>query len=207
MRRHLRACLVGSAVAALLLMLATSTLAQDAQVRGEVHDEWDNPIEGATVRAESSEGGAPGNATADADGEFLITGLDSQNYSFTARAAGYQGVRLRETRIREGAGSNRPLSIELSVLQRGISFDDETTFVSDPAGTTITFDDDGTFEFEDAGGEGMGTYGIEELTATLVVREYDGPEGKFSISDPLMAEFADKELTNFMMGDQKLMKK
>jgi hypothetical protein len=99
------------------------------------------------------------------------------------------------------------LSIELSVLQRGISFDDETTFVSDPAGTTITFDDDGTFEFEDAGGEGMGTYGIEELTATLVVREYDGPEGKFSISDPLMAEFADKELTNFMMGDQKLMKK
>ena len=205
MNRCFRTCLIGSTLGVLMLALAAPSFAQDARMTGTVFDEWENPIEGATVRAEGTEGGAPGSATTGANGEFLIEGLDSESYNFTFRAAGYQGVRQSGTRVRTGA-VNRPLTAELSVLQRGVSFEDETTFVSDPPGTTINFDDDGTFEIEDADGEGHGTYGIEQTTATLVVREHDADD-KFSISDPLIAEFSSEDLTNFMIGNDKFIKK
>ena len=204
MDRCLRTCLTGAALGVLMLLLVAPSFAQDARMTGTVFDEWENPIEGATVRAEGTEGGAPGSATTDAGGEFVIEGLDSENYNFPFRAAGYQGVRQSGTRVRTGA-VNRPLTAALSVLQRGVSFEDETTFVSDPPGTTINFDDNGTFEIENADGEGHGTYGIEQTTATLVVREHDA-EGKYSINDPLVAEFASEDLINFMIGNDKFMK-
>ena len=207
MRRHLRACLVGSAVAVVLLMVATSTLALAGQpvnqARGLVQDEYGNPIKGATVAADLGDDRAPLSATSGDNGDFLFTLQDSPTFTFTERVAGYQGARIRAAGL---LGIPRPMVFELPALPMGLPLPSRTAFVSDPAGTIITFEDDGTFSFEDVDGEGTGTYGRQELTAALVVREYDGPNNKFSISEPLTAEFADQNFTSFMLGDQKLVK-
>ena len=198
MRQHLRACAVGSGVAALSLMLVAPSWAQ-GRVRGQVTDEYDNPISDATILAEAS--GAASDATTDDNGRFLVLGLSGET-TFTVTAPGY--VSIRTAAIIRRLGENRPIDFELPVLPSGGRFRSETTFVSDPPGTTISFDEDGTFEFEDAEGEGEGTYGFQGTNAELVVRRYDGPDDKFSITEPIMIQFADDRFTSFMMGDQKL---
>ena len=200
MRQHLRACVVGSGVAALSLILVAPSLAQ-GRVRGQVTDEYDNPIPGATIAAEAP--GAESTATTDDNGRFLFLGLSGEK-TFTATAPGYVGIRTTAT-IRR-LGENRLISFELPVAASGGRFRSETTFVSDPPGTTFSFDEDGTFEFEDTEGEGEGTYGFQGTNAELVVRRYDGPDDKFSIAEPITIQFADDQLTSFMMGDQKLVK-
>ncbi len=200
MRQHLRACAVGSGVAALSLMLVAPSLAQ-GRLRGQVTDEYDNPISGATIVAESSRSAS--NSTTDNNGRFLFLGLSGEK-TFTATAPGYVGIRTMAT-IRQ-LGDNRPINFELPVAESGGRFGSDTTFVSDPPGTTISFDEDGTFEFEDAEGEGEGTYGIQGTNAELVVRRYDGPDDKFSIAEPITIQFDDDRFTSFMMGDQKLVK-
>ncbi len=198
MRQHRGACAVGSVVAALSLMLVAPSLAQ-GRVRGQVTDEYDNPIPGATIVGEAS--GAASTTTTDDNGRFQFLGL-SGVYTFTATAPAYVGIRTTATIRRLGV--NRPINFELPVAASGGRF--RSTFVSDPPGTTISFDEDGTFEFEDAEGEGEGTYGIQGTNAELVVRRYDGPEDKFSIAEPITIQFADDQFTSFMMGDQKLVK-
>ena len=89
MRQHLRACVVGSGVAALSLMLVAPSVAQ-GRVRGQVTDEYDNPIPGATIAAEGS--GAPSTTTTDDNGRFQFLGLSGE-YTFTATAPGYVGIR------------------------------------------------------------------------------------------------------------------
>ncbi len=200
MRQHLRACVVGSGVAALSLMLVAPSVAQ-GRVRGQVTDEYDNPIPGATIAAEAS--GAASTTTTDDNGRFQFLGLSGE-YTFTATAPGYEGIRTTAT-IRQ-LGDNRPIDFELRVAASGWRFRSETTFVSDPPGTTISLDEDGTFDFEDAEGEGEGTYGIQGTNAELVVRRYDGPDDKFSIAEPITIQFDDDRFTSFMMGDQKLVK-
>ena len=201
MRQHLRACAVGFGVAAFSLMLVAPSLAQ-SRVRGRVTDEYDNRITNATIVAEGS--GTESTANTDDSGRFTFLLDRSGEYRFTASAPGYGGVRTT-TSIKR-LGENRPINFELPVQPTGGLFRSAETFVSDPPGTTISFDEDGTFEFEDAEGEGEGTYGIQGTDAELVVRKYDGPDDKFSIAEPITIQFADQQLASFTMGDQKLVK-
>ena len=198
-----RSWFVVSAVAALSLTLAVPSLAQ-GRVRGEVEDEYGNPIAGVTIAGKPFDAHEPKSATTDDEGRFGMMAVSAGQWLFTASAEGYVTVELT-TKV-SWLELNR-FNFELGVAPTGGRFRTTTTFVSDPAGTTITFEEDGTFAFEDAEGEGMGTYGIDELTAALVVRKYDGPDDKFSISDPLVAEFSNRQLRSFMMGDQKLVRK
>ena len=200
MRQHLRACAVGSGVAALSLMLVAPSVAQ-GRVRGQVTDEYNNRIPGATMAAEAS--GAVLTTTTDDNGRFQFLGLSGE-YTFTVTAPGYEGIRTTAT-IRQ-LGDNRPINFELPVAASGWHFRSETTFVSDPPRTTISLDENGTFEFEDAEGEGEGTYGIQGTNAELVVRRYDGPDDKFSIAEPITIQFANDQFISFMMGDQKFVK-
>ena len=198
MRQYLRAFAVGSGVAALSLILVASSLAQ-GRVRGQVTDEYDNPIPGATVAAEGS--GSASNATTDDNGRYLFLGLSGE-LTFTVTAPGYVSIFTTRTVRFE----NRPLDFELPAAASGQRFRSETTYVSDPPGTTVSFDEDGNFKFEDSEGDGEGTYGMQGLNGELVVRKYDGPDDKFSIADPITIQFADEPLTSFMLGDQKLVK-
>lgn len=193
-----------SLAAALGIASAAPALAQSV-VRGEVKDEWGNAIAKASVLAEPESSGGSQTTTADDDGRFQFVGLASGPWAFTVTADGYQGVRVRAN-VQQG--QNRPMTVDLPVVPSGSRFRSTTRFVAEPGGQpTITFEENGTFRFEDAQGEGEGTYGINELTAELVIREYDGPPNKFSIATPIVVEFSDKMFTSLVMDGQKLVKK
>ena len=100
MRQHLRACAVGSWVAAFSLMLVAPSLAQ-SRVRGQVTDEYDNRIPSATIVAEHSGSGVVSTATTDDNGRFTFLRLSGE-YTFTATAPEYGGVRTAATIRRLG---------------------------------------------------------------------------------------------------------
>ena len=63
------------------------------------------------------------------------------------------------------------------------------------------------FEFEDANGGGEGTYGIVELSAVMVIRDYDGPGDTYSVNEPVVVMFADDQFTSLTWSDTSLVKK
>ena len=67
----------------------------------------------------------------------------------------------------------------------------------------IRFREDGTFEFEDAEGEGEGTYGIADLSLVLIIREYDGPDDKFSFSQPVTVTAPNDQFLSLMWGERR----
>ena len=197
----------------LLLFLTVSvvlSLVADAgaqgRTMGEVTDEWGNGLEGASVVAEPD--GATGgvqDTTTDDDGEFLFVGLARGRWSFTATMDGYQGLR-QITNISQ-LNSNRPIEFELPVLASGGRFRERTEFEAEGGLPKFRFEEDGAFEFEDADGEGEGTYGIVEESAVLVVRDYDGPDDKFSVATPVIVQFGDSMFTSLTHDGMELPKK
>ena len=205
MRYVLRRCLWSSLVVAVGLSLAASAGAQ-GRTRGEVTDEWGNGLEGATVTAEpEGASGAPQETTADDNGEFMFVGLPNGRWSFTALMEGYQGLR-QITNVSQ-LNNNRPLEFELPVLASGGRFRERTEFEAEGGTPKFRFEEDGSFEFEDADGEGEGNYGTVEQSAILVVRDYDGPDDKFSIAAPLVLQFSDAMFTSVTYDGAELSKK
>ena len=201
----LRLSLAGLAVAIMVALVASNASAQ-AVVRGQVTDEWDNPLEGVTIIAESTEGegGAPPTVTTDSDGRFQFLGLSSTRHGFTFTLDGYQGI-LRSANVSQS--NNPPITIELEVVPTGPRFRGDSEFQAEGGTPRIKFGEDGTFEFEDADGEGEGTYGIAELSAVMVVRSYQGPDEKYSVNEPVVVTFASDQFTSLTWGDATLTKR
>ncbi len=199
-----RSCLRLLTTVATVLSLAATAGAQ-GRTAGEVTDEWGNGLEGATLLAEPD--GAAGGAqetTADDKGEFMFVGLPSGRWSFTATMNGYQGLR-QIMNVRQ-LGTNN-VEFELPVLPSGGRFRERTEFEAEGGTPTFRFEEDGTFEFEDADGEGEGTYGMVEQSAVLIVRDYDGPDDKFEVKTPVIVEFGDAMFTSLTHGGIQLPKK
>lgn len=188
-------CLVGAA----------ATAGAQSRTRGEVTDEWDNPLAGVTVTAEPTGPGSPQTAVTDEDGRFEFGLLSSGDWFFTAEVDGYQGVRQRAAISQ--LSQNRPVNFELPALPSGGLFRERTEFEAEGGTPRFRFDDDGTFEFEDAEGEGEGTYGIVELAAVLVVREYDGPDDKFNVQSPVVVAFGDAMFASMTYDGAQLQKR
>ena len=74
------------------------------------------------------------------------------------------------------------------------------------AAPKLKLNEDGTFEFEDAEGEGEGTYGIVDLSAILVVRDYDGPDDKFSVRQPVTITAPNDQFLSLTWGEATLRK-
>ena len=199
-----RSHLVSWVTIGLVLSVAASAGAQ-GRVRGEITDEWANPLEGVTVLAEPTGFGSPKTTTTDEDGRYQFLGLTTGEWSFTATLDGYQGLRQADN-IRQ-AGTIPPMDFEMPVVATGGRFRDRTEFEAEGGTPRFRFEEDGTFEFEDAEGEGEGTYGIVELNATLIVRDYDGPDDKFSLNTPVVVEFADQQLSSLTHDGVQLPKK
>ena len=70
----------------------TVSAGAQGRLRGEITDEWDNPLEGVTVLAEPTVSGAPQTTMTDDDGRFQFLGLVTGDWSFTATLDGYQGL-------------------------------------------------------------------------------------------------------------------
>lgn len=198
-------CVRSLVLVAVFASLAASAGAQ-GRTLGEVTDEWNNGLEGATVLAEpDGASSGPQTTMTDSDGEFMFVGLSTGRWSFTVTLDGYQGIRVASN-VRQ-LGTNRPIEFELPVLPFGSRFGERTEFEAEGGTPKFRFEDDGAFEFEDAEGEGKGTYGIVDLNAILTVRDYDGPDDKFSISTPVVVEFGDKMFTSMTHDGVALPKK
>ena len=161
-----------------------------ARVRGEVSDEWGNAIEGAQVIGRR-EGADPRTTDTNDDGRFNLTNLPSGDYVLEFHADGYTptGVAMYLDQ-RDARQPQRPLEIELVASPPGSRLRDDVEFESADGRLKLELKGDGKFEFEDADGEeGEGTYGIVELEAQLTVRDYDGDDDKYSISQPVVLTF------------------
>ncbi len=162
-----------------------------ARVRGEVTDEWGNPIEGAQVIGRR-EGADPRTTNTNDDGRFNLTNLVSGDYVLEFHAAGYTptGVAMYLDQ-RDARQPQRPLEIELVAAPVGSRLRDDAEFESADGRLKLELKGDGKFEFEDADGEeGEGTYGIVELEGRLTVRDYDGDDDKYSLDAPIVITFA-----------------
>ena len=215
MRPHLRP-MVSLVTIGFVLSVAASAGAQSL-TRGQITDEWDNPLEGVTVVADRPGSALRQTTTTDEDGRFqfleLALGdtpflrrdasprwslqglaLVSADWSFTATLDGYEGIR-QVVGIGQ-LGGDRPLHFKLPVVATGGRFGASTEFEAEGGTPRFRFEEDGTFEFEDAGGEGEGTYGLVALAAILSVRDYEGPDDTFNITTPVVVEFGDQLMTS-----------
>ena len=187
----------------LSLMLTVDILAQ-GRVRGQVTDDWGNPIEGATVLAELEESAATPTSTSDGNGRWALMIRSSGTYTFTITADGYQGAQVRVgVQLRK---ATRPVDVELAALASGGRLRTDTEYQAEGGTPKLTFHEDGTFVFQDTQGKGEGTYGIQERTAELVVRKYDGPDDKYTITTPVTVQFANDQFTSLAWGDVTLPK-
>lgn len=195
---------VAAAAAALGIALGAAARAEaQGSKRGQVTDEWDNPLEGATVTAEpAGASGTPQTTTTDDDGNFSFIGLGSGDWAFTVLLDGYQG--LQQVANVRRTGQTRPLRFEMPARPAGGRFRERTEFRAAGGTPRFRFEEDGRFEFEDGEGEGEGTYGIVERNAFLVVREYDGPDDRFSLRTPVVVEFANDQFTSMTWGGEQL---
>ena len=191
------------------VLVSSGFLVSDARgqgrVQGEVTDKWGNGLAEVQIAVERTDGGGSYSAVTEDDGDYIILGLQSGNYEITFTLDGYQGVLVAEN-VRSSSGPR--LDVELEALPSGGRLRGEQEFEAEGGSPKIKFKEDGIFEFEDAEGEeGEGTYGVVELSALLVVRDYDGDDDKYSVSDPVVVTFANDLFTSLTWEGATLRKK
>ena len=205
MRRPLLSTVVAAVAFGIVLGAAASSEAQGVK-RGQVTDEWDNPLEGVTVIADPA--GADGTqqtTTTDDGGNFSFIGLGTGDWAFTVLLDGYQG--LQQVADVRRLGQTRPLSFEMPARPAGGRFRERTEFRAEGGTPRFRFEEDERFEFEDEDGEGEGTYGIVGLSAVLTVREYDGPDDRFDLQTPVVVEFPNDLFTSATYNGVQLQKR
>ncbi len=191
------------AVVLVLAALMTVGVMAQSMIRGQVTDEWGNALKGVSVVAQSAGGGSPKDDTTDDDGNFRFPNILGE-FTFEFRLKGYQPLRIAESV--SGMRMNRPLMMKMPVLSTGNRFRDDTDFEVEGGLPKIQFKADGNFDFEDADGEGEGTYGIVELECFMVVRDYDGPDDRYSVNEPVVGTFSNDRFTDMMWGETELAK-
>ncbi len=196
-----------------LISAVASTAYAQAIIRGKITDKWDNPIPNVRILAESLDKRRvdnPVETMTDEKGQYVLAGLFAARYSLTYRAAGYQAIRVEIRPSSSAVGcttnTNRE-NFELEALPPGGRLRGNQNFEAEGGIPKVEFDEDGTFEFEDGEGEGEGTYGVVELNGFFVVRDYDGPENKYTIMEEFTVTFANDQFTSFAWGDATLAKK
>lgn len=201
------------AVALVTAVCATGVVYEaSAQIRvsGTVTDTWGNPLEGVQVEVKlSGGGGSTVSEVTDADGEFSMF-LEISDYEFTYTLSGYQGVRQgRQIRsgYAPGRGRRGEPPIELQLLSSGQFLRDEHQFEAEGGTHRLTLKVDGMFEFEDDEGEGEGNYSIQDTSAILTVRDYDGPDDRFSITEPVVVTAPNNGFLSLVWGETTLTKK
>lgn len=191
----------------LCVLVTVVTAAAQGNFRGKFTDQWDNPIAGALVVMQPGGNTAAGRAetTTEEDGSFQFLNMASGDWVLEIEAEGYypESIPIPVSR----AGNNRPVEIELEALPPGGWFGDDLEFESESGTPSLKFDNEGRFEFEDAEGEGEGTYGIVDLAAVMVVRDYDGPDDKYSLTEPVTVTFSSSEFASLTWGADMLAKK
>lgn len=192
------------AIGVLMLVTHVDATAQ-ARLAGSVTDEWGNGLASARVILQNERGGgAPREELTDEDGSYLIIGVSTGPHTVEFHAEGYQAV---GSALNIRVTDRRPVDVELEALQFGSLFRDEAEFEAEEGTPMIVFDGDGKFEFKDANGEGEGTYGIDASNVVLIVRDYDGPDDTYSISEPVLVTSPDDQFSSLTWSETTLVKK
>ena len=200
-----------AAIGIVVFVLAAAAASAQSIARGKITDNWDNPIPNVRISAvpvDEKSNAQPKEAMTNDNGEYVLQ-LTAEDYNVTFLGPGYQGIRVKinpHSRIGCGASIVQE-NFELKALPPGGRLRGGSDFESEGGMPKFSFDEDGTFEFEDAAGEGEGTYGIIELQGYLVVRDYDGDDDKYSIMEPIIVTFTSDQFRSFDWGDATLMKK
>lgn len=191
----------------LCVLVTAVTASAQGNFRGTFTDQWDNPIVGALVVMLPGENTAAARTetTTEGDGSFQFLNMASGEWVLEVEAEGYYPISA-PVPIRR-ATNNRPVQIELEALPPGGWFGDDLEFESEGGTPSLKFDNEGRFEFEDAEGEGEGTYGIVDLAAVMVVRDYDGPDDKYSLTEAVTVTFSSSEFSSLTWGADTLAKK
>ena len=107
-------------VAASFLLLAQTALAQmgTGRVSGTVDDQEGNPIEGATVTAQSGDSGRVLEATTDARGRWAILGFRSRAYDFSVQAPGFMPYNYQAPMRQAGKNADMDLVLERAQMGR-----------------------------------------------------------------------------------------
>ena len=194
----------------LMVVLVVGVVAVDAvaqrlpTIRGEVTDEWGNALEDVQIVARK-EGADPREDTTNDKGRYNLVNVPSGEYIIEFRAPGYQPVDLGLAIEQSDALFRQPpIKIELAAFPAGSRLRSDTEFGTEDGSITLTLKDDGRFEFEFEDDEGEGTYGILDQEGFLTVRDYDGDDDKFSITEPVVVRFATPQLKVLTWGDATL---
>ena len=163
-----------------------------------------NGLDDARVILERQETTTTRDTMTEEDGTYQLVGLPIGAYTIEFHAEGYQAIR---SVITLRASDTRPVDVKLEALAFGSRFRDDTEFEAEGGTPMIAFDGDGEFEFKDADGEGKGTYGIDALSVVMIVREYDGPDDKYSVGEPVVVTSPDDQFTSLAWSEMTLMKK
>ena len=188
----------------LALMTPVDAQAQQARLGGTVTDEWGNGLAGVRVILEQTETTVTRDTMTEEDGSYQLIGLTIGSYTVEFHAEGYQAI---ASSLNVRVSDRRPVDVELEALPFGSRFRDDTEFEAEGGTPMIAFDGDGKFEFKDANGEGEGTYGIDALSVVMVVRDYDGPDDSYSVSEPVVVTSPDDQFTELTWSETALMKK
>ena len=192
------------ATGALALVTLVDAQAQPARLGGTVTDEWGNGLAGARVILEQTDTKATRDTMTEEDGSYQLIGLTTGNHTIEFHADGYQAI---ASSLVVRVSDRRPVDVELEALPFGSRFRDDTEFEAEGGTPMIAFDAEGQFEFKDANGEGEGTYGIDGQSLVMVVRDYDGPDDTYSISEPIVVTSPDDQFTALTWSETALMKK
>jgi tetratricopeptide (TPR) repeat protein len=96
-----------------VLLVAPGAFAQLGRFSGVVLDDRSQPLRGATIRAENTNGTPPSaTSTSDERGQFYFIGLRSGQWKFTIEAPGFLPSEFTVP-IKTGAGTGRPVGIKL----------------------------------------------------------------------------------------------
>ena len=206
----MRVCsrLVMVVTVAAVALLASDAFAQLGRIRGEVTDKWGNGLADVQIAAAHQTSGGSYSGDSDDDGRFDMFGLQSGDYELTFSLEGYQGIRVSENVSLSASAPRRPMNVELDPLPSGQRLRGPQEFEAAGGSPKITFNENGVFEFEDSDGEeGEGTYGIDGLNVLLVVRDYDGDDDKYSLSETVILTFGTDQYTSLTWDDAMLSKK
>jgi len=97
-------------------------------------------------------------------------------------------------------GSTRPVELELEALPSGGRFRGDTECEAEGGVPRVKFDGDGLFEFEDTEGEGIGTWGIVDLSAVMVACEYDGSGDRCSVNEAVVVTCTSDQFMSLIWG-------
>ena len=104
--------LIRAALATGLVVCAGAAAAQTGRVGGVIKDESDQPIKGATIRAENPDAVSSFTAVTDDKGRFSMIGLRSGIWTFKVEATGF-AAEIKKMQVATVGPPNPPLNLNL----------------------------------------------------------------------------------------------